>query len=221
MTLPDHHRVEEVVVQMIDVFDDPVVGGAGERHEVEHRQVLDQFAQADPAGVRADGHAELGREKQDGEVLVDAGDTGGVDLQDVDGAGLEELLEDDTVLDVLAGGDLDGGDRLADGGVTEDVVGTGRLLDPVGLELGEGLGPGDRLVHVPALVGVDGDADVGADHRAGDPAAAYVVRQIGAHLQLDLPEPVGDGLGGEAGELLVAVAEPARRGGVGGETSLP
>lgn len=108
VTLPDDHRVEEVVVQMVDVFDDPVVGGAGERHEVEHRQVLDEFAQADPARVRADRHAELGREEQDGEVLVDAGDAGGVDLQDVDGAGLEELFEDDTVLDVFAGGDLDG-----------------------------------------------------------------------------------------------------------------
>lgn len=105
--------------------------------------------------------------------------------------------------------------------MAEDVVGAGGLLDPVGLELGEGLGPGDRLVHVPPLVGVDGDPDVGADHRAGDPAAAYVVREIGTHLQLDLPEPVGDGLGGEAGELLVAVAEPAGRGGVGGEALLP
>src|SRR5262249_25611105 len=111
---------------------------------------------------------------------------------------------------VFTGGDLDRGDRAADRGVPEDVVGAGGLLDPVGVEGGEGLGPGDRLVHVPALVGVDGEADGRSDGPAGGPAAPYVRRQIGGLLELDLPEAVGDGLGGEPGELVVVVAEPAR-----------
>ena len=49
----------------------------------------DEFAQADTAGVRADRDAELGGEQQDGEVLVDAADAGRVDLDDIEGAGLE------------------------------------------------------------------------------------------------------------------------------------
>ncbi|GAA4938390.1 hypothetical protein GCM10023238_00090 [Streptomyces heliomycini] len=220
MAVADHHRVEEVVVQMVDVLDDPVLGGAGQGHVVEHRQVLDEFAQADPAGVRAHRDAVLGGEQQDGEVLGDAADPGGVDLDDVEGAGLEELLEDDPVLRVLAGGHLHRGDGAADGRVAEDVVGAGGLLDPVRVELREGLGPADRLVHVPALVGVDRDAHIRSDGRAGGPAAPQVVVEVGADLELDLAETVGDRPHGEPGEFPVVVAEPAGRGGVGGVAAL-
>lgn len=207
-------------MQMIDVLDDAVVGGAGDGEVVEHREVLDEFAQSDAARVRADGDAELGGEQQDRQVLVYAADAGRVYLEDVEGARLEQLLEDDAVLDVFAGGDLDRGDGRADGGVAQHVVGAGGFLDPVRVELGEGLGPADRLGHVPALVGVDRHADVGSDDRTGHPAAADVVVEVGADLQLDLPEAVGDGLRGEPGELLVVVAEPPGGGGVGGEAAL-
>ncbi|KUL32190.1 hypothetical protein ADL12_23680 [Streptomyces regalis] len=47
-------------------------------------------------------------------------------------------------------------------------------------------------------------------------SAPYVVLQVRADLELDLGEAVGDGLAGEAGQLLVGVAEPAGGGGVGG-----
>ena len=220
MAVADHDRVGEVFVQVVDVLDDPVGGGAGHREVVEHREVLDEFAQPDAARVRADGDAELGGEQQDGEVLVDAADPGRVDLEDVEGAGLEELLEHDAVLDVFAGGDLDGGDGGADRGVAEDVVGAGGLLDPVRVERGQRPGPADGLGDVPALVGVDGDAHAGADDRAGGAAAPYVVVEVGADLQLDLGEAVGDRGGGQTSELLVVVAEPAGGGGVGGEAAL-
>ena len=71
-------------------------------------------------------------------------------------------------------------------------------------------------VDVPPLVGVDGDADAVADRLAGRAHAAYVVLQVRADLQLDLGEAVRDGLAGQAGQLLVGVAEPAGGGGVGG-----
>lgn len=61
------------------------------------------FAQADAAGVRADGHSKLGRHEKDRENLVDAGEATRVDLAHVDGVGLEELLEDHAVVRVLAG----------------------------------------------------------------------------------------------------------------------
>src|SRR5581483_12272757 len=77
----DHHRVGEVVVQVVDVLDDPVVAGTGDGEVVEHRQVLHEFAQAHAAGVRADRDAELGGEQQDRQVLVDPADPGGVQLE--------------------------------------------------------------------------------------------------------------------------------------------
>ena len=67
---------------------------ARHRHVVEHRQVLDHLAQPDAARVRADRHAELGREQQDRDVLVDPGHPGGVDLDVRDRAELEQLFED-------------------------------------------------------------------------------------------------------------------------------
>jgi len=84
-----------------------------------------------------------------------------------------------------------------------------------GRELAERPGPADRLVHAPALVGVEGEAHLGADGRAGDPAAPYVVLEVGAHLELDLPESVGDRPDGEPAEPVVVVAEPARGGRAG------
>ena len=116
--------------------------------------MLDVLAEADAAGVRADGDAVLGRHQHDREHLVHAADAAGVDLADVDRLRLEELLEDDAVLDDLPGRDPDRRDRLPDPRVTEDVVGARRLLDPPGVELREHAHRRDRLVHAPDLVRV-------------------------------------------------------------------
>ena len=61
---------------------------AADRDEVEHRQVLHELAQPDPAGVRAHRHAELRGQQENGQVLVDARHPAGVDLHHVDRAGL-------------------------------------------------------------------------------------------------------------------------------------
>lgn len=208
MAVLDDGGVGEVLVEVVDVLDDAVLAAAGHRDVVEHRQVLHQLAQSDATGVGADRDAVLGREQQDGEVLVHPGDPCGVDLDEVDRAGLEQLLEHDPVGDVLAGGDLD---RLPGphGCVAEHVVGTGRFLDPVRVVGGERLHPLHRVGHVPSLVGVDGDPDAGSDRPAGDRQPADVVVQVGADLELDLGEAVRDGLLGQAHELVVVVSQPA------------
>ena len=82
--------MQEVLVQVVNPLDDAVVERAADRDVVEHREVLDVFAQADAAGMRADGDAELGGEQDDRERLVDAADAAGVELADVDRLGLEE-----------------------------------------------------------------------------------------------------------------------------------
>ena len=74
--------------------------------------------------------------------------------------------------------------------------------------------PVDRLVDVPALVGVDRQLDVGADRVAHEAHAALVVGEVGADLELDQREAVGHGLACQPLDLLVVVAEPAGRGGV-------
>src|SRR6185437_10711784 len=98
----DAHRVGEVLVQVIDVLQHPVVRRGADRDVVEHRQVLDHLAQPDAAGVRADGHPVLRGEQQDRDVLVDARDPAGVDVQHVGRARLEQLLEDHPVRDAIA-----------------------------------------------------------------------------------------------------------------------
>ena len=94
-----------MLVQVVHVLDDPTVHRSADGDVVEDREVLDVLAQADAAGVRADGHAELGGQQQDGEDLVDAAEPAAVDLADADGVRLEELLEHDPVVAVLAGRD--------------------------------------------------------------------------------------------------------------------
>ena len=114
--------IGEVLVEVIDVLDPSSVRRATHGDEVEHRQVLNHLAQADTSGVGTHGHAELGGEQEDGEVLVDATDPAGVDLHDIDRLGLEHLLEDDPVLDVLTRGDPYRLHRSTDGEVAEHVV---------------------------------------------------------------------------------------------------
>jgi hypothetical protein len=101
-------------VQVIDIFDHPALGGAGEAQIVDHRQVLDVFAQPHPARVRADRQLVFGGHQQHGQHLVDPAQAAGVDLHDVDRLVHDELLEQDAVLAHLAGRDLDLADAGAD-----------------------------------------------------------------------------------------------------------
>src|SRR6266550_3081355 len=102
------NRVEEVLVEVLDVLEDAVLERPADPDVVEQRDVLHVLAKAHLAGVWTDRHAELRR--------------------------LEELLEDHAVLAMLARGHLDRRDGSCDGGVAEHVIGARRLLDPVRLE---------------------------------------------------------------------------------------
>lgn len=205
-----------MLVQVIDVLEDTVGPWPADADEIEHREVLDHLAQAHAAGVRADGHAEFRGEQQDRQVLVDAGHPAGVDGQHVRRPRLQDLLEDHPVGDVLTDGDLGGRGRRADLGQAKDLIRARRLLHPVRVP---GRERGDRrggLGDPPPLVGVDRDLDAGPHRVPGEGHAPHVVGDVGAHLELDLGEPVGDRLAGQLDELLVGVADPAGRGGVGG-----
>src|SRR3954447_3511578 len=128
------------------------------------------------------------------DILVHSADPGGVDLQDVEGAGAKHLLEDDAVGDVLTGRDEHRGDTSTDRGVAEDIVGAGRLLDPVRVELGELVDPLDGLGDLPSLVGVNGDRDVRADGSARDRHPSDILFEVATDLELDEREAVLDSL---------------------------
>ena len=89
-------------------------------------EVLDHLAEPDAAGVRADGDAHLGGHQVDGQHVVEAAaeksaevyylrisqphdkpHSGGVDLAELHGARLQELLEHHPVLAHLARGHAD------------------------------------------------------------------------------------------------------------------
>ena len=101
-------------------------------------------------------------------------------------------------------------------GVAQDVIGAGRLLDPQRPCRRQRLHPLDRLVDVPDLVGVDHQDPVVADLLADDADPADVVGQVGADLDLEVPPAGGDAFAAQAADLVVGVAEPARRRRVGG-----
>ena len=170
----DVHRVDEMLVQVVDVLAHAVVERGAHGDVIEDRQVLHVLAQPHAAGVRADRHAELGGHQQHGDHLVDAAQAAAVDLAEVDRTRLEQLLEHDAVLHVLAGRNANRRDCLAYALVSEHVVGAGRLFDPPWVDLAQDLHGGDRLVHSPHLVGVEHETELRPDRGAQQPGAAKV-----------------------------------------------
>ena len=72
--------MDEVLVEVVDVLDHAVGQVGRDADVVEDREVLDELAEADAAGVRADGHPELRREQDHRERLVHASEPARVDL---------------------------------------------------------------------------------------------------------------------------------------------
>src|SRR3954469_9443207 len=70
--VPHPHRIDEVLVQVVDVFHDDVVEAARDGHEVERAHVLHELAEPHSTGVRAHRHPVLGREQEYSDDLVDA-----------------------------------------------------------------------------------------------------------------------------------------------------
>ncbi len=101
-------------MQVLDVLEHSVLERSAHGDVVEDRYVLDVLAQSHAARVRADRHPKLRREKQDRQHLIDSTEAAGVELAEANRFGLEQLLEDDPVLAVLAGRDLDRRDRARD-----------------------------------------------------------------------------------------------------------
>ena len=177
--------------------------------------MLDCLAQPDPAGVRAYPYPGPRSEQQVGDVLVHSGNPGRVDLHDVKRSGLQQLLEYHPVGNVLAGCDRDRGDRAADLRHGQDVIRERGLFHPCEIELGELPDPPDRLAGAPDLIRVYRDQVIRTADLPGQRKAPHIVLDAAAHLELDLAESFADGLAEQSGQVIVGIAEPARRSRVG------
>jgi len=200
-------------VLIIDIFNHSAIHRAGYRHIIEHREVTHGLAQTHAAGVRADGLVELLCQQVFEHDLLRTGHSGGVNLHDAEGVGLQVLLVQNAALHLFAGGDLDGIDGARNRGVANHVIRAGRLLDPRQIEVVELVDPVDGGGNIPHLVGVHGEAHVGADGLTGLGQAAQIVIDILADLKLNLLEALDLGLLlGEGHHLLIRVAEPTGSG---------
>ena len=106
--------------------------------------------------------------------------------------------------------------RAGDRQVPEDVVGVGRLLDEPGVKLGKLPDPLNRLRHIPDLIGVDHHPGFRPHLVAEDAAAAQIVLEIAADLDLEVRPAAAFEIAALLPQRLVAVAEPAGGGRVAG-----
>ena len=81
--------------------------------------------------------------------------------------------------------------------MAKHVVRRGRFLNPQRFETGAGPRPPDRLGHIPALVGVDRERPASPDFLPHDGGPADIVRPVGAHLEFEMRESVGQGFAAE------------------------
>src|ERR687893_3028002 len=204
----DLHRVNEVLVEVIHVLEDSVLERGSDGDVVEDGEVLDVLAQSDATCVRADGHAELRSHQEHGDDLVDAAETAGIYLAERDGIGLQELLENDAVLAVLARGDADRCNRLGYASVAKDVVWARRLLDPPRVEYFQALHVLDGLIHVPDLVGVHHQGAVGSYLIPDQGGPPHVVLDVPSNLHLKVRPALLYRLAHERAQLLVRIPEP-------------
>lgn len=199
-------RLQEVLVKMVHVFEDAALGGGRHADIVNEGEMLDVLAKTDTTGVRADGDIELLGHQKNSENLVNTSDTASIDLTEIDGLSLEELLEDDTVLDVLAGGDTSAGIQgFANGSVAKDIIGRGGLLNEEGLEGQQILHPRDSLVHLPDLVGIHHEHAVVTNLFTDQSRAADILLAVTAHLLLEVGEALSLSFLAQSSDLVIAV----------------
>src|SRR5438046_1410782 len=77
------------------------------------------------------------------------------------------------------------------------------LLDLPRIETRELAHPGDRLIHIPYLVGVDHQLAVGSDLFANDAHPSHVVVQVAPHFHLEVGPALSQARATQRAQLLV------------------
>src|SRR5437588_4140942 len=125
--------------------------------------------------MRADWDTELCRHQKNRQDFVYSANAAGIDLAGADSVGLKELLEDDTILHMLAGGNTDWRNCSCNGSMTKNIVWTGRLLNPERIEGCQVLHCGNRFGYLPYLVCVEHQGALRSDLFAHTPCPAQIV----------------------------------------------
>ena len=133
----DHaDRVNEVFVQVIYKFRYTILQRRGYAKVIKSRQVLHAFAKTDTPGVSADWNIKFCRQEKHSKVFVDSRQPTTVDLNNIDGPGLQKLFKHYPVMAMFSCSYPDRGNFPADAGVPQNVVRAGRLLHPPGVQFG-------------------------------------------------------------------------------------
>src|SRR5229473_4461612 len=123
VTVSDRNGKDKVFVKMIDILDNAILKRGANRYVVDQRKVLNIFAQTNAASMRAHRYAELCRHQHHRKHFVHAAEPAAIYLAKADGAGLQELFEDHSILAVFSGGDANWRDGLRDFRVAQNIVG--------------------------------------------------------------------------------------------------
>src|SRR5277367_883771 len=148
---------------------------------------------AEPYASRmwANGNIEFRGHQDYCQVLVDPSQATAIDLADVDGACLHELLEHNSVMAMFAGSNAHGRHLAPDARMAQNVIRTRRFFHPPWIDLGEHPRSFNGLVHVPLLVGVHHQPVLRPDSVAHYSRTPQVADGITAHHQLDVRPSLG------------------------------
>src|SRR5262249_5392082 len=153
---------------------------------IEHRKVLHVFAKAHAPGVRAHGQAEFRGHQDDREILIYSAKAAAINLHEIDPAGLHELLEEDSIGAVFAGGDTYGTNGIGDRRMAQHIVRVRWFLDPPWGKFRKGFHSGNRFAHIPSLISVHHELVVWPDFATDDCSAANVIMDVAADLHLEI-----------------------------------
>src|SRR5487761_1427451 len=181
-TLANLHRINEVLVEVIDILRNAALQRSGNAEIVESREMLHIFTKAYPSGVGTNWNTEFLRQQDDREVFIDSAQAAAIDLANVDSFRLHQLLKHHPVMAMLAGRDSYRCHRRAYTGVAKDIVWTGRLFHPPRIEFRQFLHSIDSLANIPFLVRIQHQLIARTDFFANQPSAAKIIRGISADL---------------------------------------
>src|SRR5271156_6303285 len=148
--------------------------------------MLDILAQAYAASVWADGDIELRSHQNDRQILVHSAQPTAVDLTYVDSPGLHQLFEHDAVRAMFSSRNAHIRDLTANASMTENVVGTCRLLHPPGIYFREFTCSDYRFVHIPLLIGVHHQLPRWSDLLPNETRPTQILLWSASYLQLEM-----------------------------------
>src|SRR6218665_421896 len=143
--------------KMGNEFDHSAFRAAVQRNKIKHGQMLNKFAETYAASVWTYWDTIFVSHKDDRKHLVYPTDTASIDLAELNCAGHEKLLENDTILALFTGCNTDSVWRqcFRNLEVSKNIIRTCRLFYPQRLEINQSLHMFDCFINAPFLVGVN------------------------------------------------------------------